>query len=328
MLLERIAPYRRDETEWVLSVQRTGGAEVRILFDNGKETRRWETAPNGAQMVERELSAGALGARRVYDASGRLLQEEQYTNGKLSGTTLYTWSGARLTRARTLDAAGAVLFSDDYVYASSGSLRAVRRTGQGAAQQSSVTSGAGGIFEERTGSADTLLLVRYDAKGRVASRESRSGGTTVSREDFTYKGDTTALASSAERRPGDGTVIERRYDDAGRLQAETTTTSSGAQTVDSWARDSAGHVTSRTRRSPAGLEGWTYHLRDDGSVAREEYSLRGSLQKVTIYGDGKTRTEELYRDGELFLRSFFDGDTRLKEEVWSNGTLLRTRSYS
>ena len=39
------------------------------------------------------------------------------------------------------------------------------------------------------------------------------------------------------------------------------------------------------------------------------------------------RTEELYRDGELFLKVFFDGDTRLREEVWFNGRMERERSY-
>ena len=42
--------------------------------------------------------------------------------------------------------------------------------------------------------------------------------------------------------------------------------------------------------------------------------------KVIIHGTGKQRTEELYKDGELFLKVFYDGDTRLREEVWSNGT--------
>jgi hypothetical protein len=49
--------------------------------------------------------------------------------------------------------------------------------------------------------------------------------------------------------------------------------------------------------------------------------------KVTVHGEGKLRTEELYRDGELFLKVFYDGDTRLREEVYSNGGLQRERSY-
>ena len=36
---------------------------------------------------------------------------------------------------------------------------------------------------------------------------------------------------------------------------------------------------------------------------------------------------ELFRDGEVFLKVFYDGDTRLREEVWSDGSMLRERSY-
>ncbi len=327
MRLEKIAPYRRDESPWVLGVLRSGSTEVRRLLDNGKEVRRWEISTDGGQTVERELAAGVLAARRVYGSTGSLLQEELYESGALKEKTLYSYVGGRLLRVRTLDPLGAALFSDEYVYASDGSLRAVRRTAPAGAQRSSVVAGVGGIFEERTDLGDTLLLARYDAKGRVTSRERRRGGVTVSREDFVFRAGSDALESSTERRPGDGTLIERRYDDAGRLIQETTTGPAGVPAVTSWVRDDKGRAVSKSSRSAAGLEAWRYTLRADGSVSREEYFRRGSLEKVTIYGDGRQRTEELYREGELFLRAFYDGEVRLKEEVWSDGTLVRTRTY-
>jgi hypothetical protein len=122
-------------------------------------------------------------------------------------------------------------------------------------------------------------------------------------------------------------VIERRYDSAGRLIQETTTPASGTATVETWVRDTDGYVVSRMRRGPDGLEAWKYALRADGSVSRVEYSRRGSLEKVTIYGDAGARTEELYTGGEMFLRVFYSGDQRVREEVWSGGSLVRTRTY-
>ena len=328
MLLERIAPYRRDESAWIMSVKRSGETEVRSLVDNGKEVRRWEASSSGGQTAERELDGGTLAARRVYDSSGALVQEEQYEAGSLKQKTLYTYAGTRLLRVRTLDRDAATLFTDEYVYATNGSLREVRRTGPaGSVGQSSVRAGGSGIFEERTVAGDTLLVARYDAQGRLTSRERRTGGVTVLREDLTFGRDKDLLVSSTEKRPAEGTTIDRVYDDAGRLARETTTGPSGGPTVDTWIRDGAGHVLSHVRRGPAGLEVWNDTLRADGSVSREEYTRRGSLEKVTIYGEGKLRTEELYREGALFLRAFFDGDTRLKEEVWSGGTLVRTRNY-
>ena len=62
--------------------------------------------------------------------------------------------------------------------------------------------------------------------------------------------------------------------------------------------------------APAGLETWKYHLHaDGGDVAPEELLPTGaSSEGVTIYGEGNLRTEELYKEGELFLKVFYDGD--------------------
>ena len=73
------------------------------------------------------------------------------------------------------------------------------------------------------------------------------------------------------------------------------------------------------------MELWKYSVDDKGKVSREEYFLLGSLQKVTLYGEGKLRTEEIYKDEDLYLKVYFDGDTRVKEEVYSGGKLLRER---
>jgi hypothetical protein len=327
MALERIPSYRRDESDWILSVERTGPSEVRILYDKGNESRRWVRITSSSQVEEKELAAGLLAARRVYDAGGSLLQEDLYAAGALATRTTCAYAGGRLVRTRTVDPSGKELFTDDYIYASNGSLRSVRRSSAGSVVQASVVSGAGGISEERTAAGDTTMVARYDAKGRVTSREKRTNGLTVSREDFVFRTDKDALASSTEKIPAQGRTIERVYDEEGRLSQETTTLSGGSNTVVTWTRDSAGRVAAKVSRGPAGLETWTYTLREDGSEAREEYARKGSLEKVTIFGEGAKRTEELYRDGELFLTAYYDGDKKLKEEVWSSGNLVRTRTY-
>jgi len=47
--------------------------------------------------VERELSAGELTARRVYDASGDMLQEERYAAGAVAQKSLFTYTGGHLS---------------------------------------------------------------------------------------------------------------------------------------------------------------------------------------------------------------------------------------
>ena len=72
---------------------------------------------------------------------------------------------------------------------------------------------------------------------------------------------------------------------------------------------------------------WKYTLDDDGKVTREAYFHLGGLVKVTVYGQGKQRSEEYYKDEELVLKvylrrrhapaggSLFRRDARPREEI-------------
>jgi YD repeat-containing protein len=330
MVLQPIEKFQRDESRWVMSIQKKGDGEVRRLYDKGKEARRWEDSrtENPRQKVERELAADTLVARRVWDAAGNLLQEEQYGAGKLTQKSVFAYAGSRLVRKRTFAEDGGVLYAEEYLYSSRGSLREVRRTGaEEKARKSDFVFGPSGVSEERDAAGDALFLTRYDAQGRVTNEESREGGKTVSRDDFIYRPDSTLLLSATEKLPAEGKLIRRSYDDEGRLFAETT--SAGAAVVEEirYVRDGAGNVSAKTRSSALGRETWKYSLDSAGKVVREEYFIRGSLQKVTIHGEGKLRTEELYKSGEMFLKVYYDGDTKLREEVYSGGALLRERKY-
>jgi hypothetical protein len=89
-----------------------------------------------------------------------------------------------------------------------------------------------------------------------------------------------------------------------------------------------GKLMEMIRKSGAGREQWSYRYDTlDGSKGREEYRVRGALEKVTVYTDARARVEELYQGGALFLKVFYIGDTRVKEQVYERGTLLRERSF-
>jgi antitoxin component YwqK of YwqJK toxin-antitoxin module len=330
MRLEAVAPFLRDSSRWILAVERIDQGEVRHLFDNGKEVRKWVTAwlGKGTRREEREYSAGAIAARRVFDESGNLLQEETYNAGTLSQKSLYTYTGNQLTRMRSLAPDGSLLTSERYVYAVGGALREVRRTAaDGEVRFSSYVAGRTGVSEERNSVGDVLSTQRYDTQGRLVSREQRRGDDVLVREDFLFRPDSAFLLSSREAAPAGKKVTDRRYDEAGRLISETTTEKGAVVEEIVTTRDEKGRVTVKTRRTPAGLETWKYVLDDAGKVARESYFRLGSLVKVSAYGPGKQRAEELYKDEEMVLKAWFDGDTRLREEVYSGGTLVRERKY-
>jgi len=67
MILERIAPSLRDENRWVLTVDTNPGGEVRRLWEDGRERKRWEVVADKSHRQETELSGGTVVARRTWD---------------------------------------------------------------------------------------------------------------------------------------------------------------------------------------------------------------------------------------------------------------------
>jgi len=329
MALALIPQALMGQSRWVVKVTRDGTDEDRRLYDNGKEVRRWQVSWNlsGTEKVERESADGKLAARRVFDAAGSLLREEEYQAGKLSRITRCFYEGGRLSRRQETDAYGKVVATETYLYSDNGRLREVRRrTPEGATDVSAWVAGRSGLSEQRSIMDGSVFVQRYDPDGRLVDREKLVNGTLASVEAFVYAS-SGKLQSSSEQRPAEAAVIQRDFDAEGRLAQETTRVQEVVRETSTWEYDAGGKVTARTRRGPDGLEVWKYSYADTGDLSREEYIQRGVLVKATIYGEGKHRTEELYRQGEVFLKVFFDGDTRLREEVYADGAVVRTRDY-
>ena len=181
MLLSRIPPFMERDSRWVVKVRRDGSDEDRRLFDDGKEVRRWQVTVEPRQDGEggERDRGGKIAARRVYDASGSLLQEEEYAGGVLSKKTVCTYTNGRLTRKRELGPDGKVLSTQVYLYAVTGGLREVRRTtAPDTAMATSVVSGPSGLSEDRSSMGGDLFVERYGLDGRVVNREHRVEGKT------------------------------------------------------------------------------------------------------------------------------------------------------
>ncbi|HEY9595223.1 MAG TPA: hypothetical protein VHE79_12135, partial [Spirochaetia bacterium] len=223
MRLERIAPYLRDRSQWVLTVETTPTTEVRRLWEDGKEKRRWEISTQGAERVEKELVGKSLVARRTRDDRGNLLEEEEYTDGALTRKTLFGYTGGRLRRARVLGADGTVLATVEYLYATNGALRQVTRTtGAGAAQVSAAVGGPSGVSEQRDTAGDDTRVVRYDAAGRVVNEVHRRGDAVLDDRELRYRPEAGTLESATETDDA-GTVIESAYDDGGYIMTRKVT---------------------------------------------------------------------------------------------------------
>jgi hypothetical protein len=328
VLLEPIPGWRRDEYDWVAIVRQEGPSLVRRLYERGKESRRWESSPveGGERREERDFLAEALVSRRVYAADGAMVSEESYRDGALIEKSVSSYAGSRLLRTRTVGPDGKELHSEEYLYTRSGRLREVRRVSvDGQAGDSRFFSGSSGLAQERNAVGSALFIARYDTRGHVVSRERREADELVSREDFIFRPDSDALLSSVERLPREGRTSRRQYDEKGRLLLENVSGPGNTSERIDYIWDENDRASAKKRHSAAGLEEWAYRYDAEGGLVREDYSRRGALEKVTLYSGKNSRVEELYADGEMFLRVSWEGERRVKEEVFEQGTLVRER---
>ena len=68
----------------------------------------------------------------------------------------------------------------------------------------------------------------------------------------------------------------------------------------------------------------------ENTLRREEYRIRGALERITTYstdGGESSRIEELYREGQVFMRIYFEAEEKVKEEFLRGGEVVRERQF-
>lgn len=315
----------KDEDSYVLELRREGAEEVRTLYRSEREVRRWETGSG----LERVFEEGRLSEERRFDAAGRLTTEKRYFNGELESRSEYHYGAAGLFYSETFDGQGNLQFRDSYSLSPRGELRRVRRDGPaGTVHGLALTEVKGLLYEERHFGAGRKLINRFDAYGRLVSQEVWQEQKLMERGELRYKGQELRAESAVRTDFGSGTRTGTLFDEQGRELKRVVTR--GGQTVEEWSFtwDEQGNKKLAVRRSEQGAEQWSYEFDGEGRLRREEHRLHGSLEKVTLYGEEDSRTEELYRENAPFLRIYFRSGTKLKEEFLVNGQVIRTREYA
>jgi hypothetical protein len=326
MALEQIGWYRREEFPYILMVETAGSRETRTLLHQGEELQRWEYEA-GEQRVYRNSQ---LEQRMRYDESERLVEEQIYSDGELSRRTVLHYNGDVLERSETFGADGGLLYRDIYRLSPNGELRRVIREESPADQRFALGEGTRGVTEERYGNSRERRINRYDPRGRLVEREYWHEGQLKERERIQYRGeDGLRLSSTLEELPLERVALSS-YDEQGRVvrierseKGETT-----ERTVHR--RDEEGRIVETTTRGSRGIENWRFEYGPEGRLAREEYRLRGSLEKVTLHsleGDEPIRVEELYREGRMFMRVYYRSEQKVREEFLEAGEVVRVREY-
>jgi YD repeat-containing protein len=320
------------EQPYLLLVQSRDGLEIRTLYHEGRELRRWELS--GGQ--ERVYAEGSLAEERTYDGAGRPLAEKLFAGGQLSESLQYRYGLSGLSSVETRGPDGALRSRERYELGPGGELRRVRRDpigGEGA-QELALVSGGGRLYEERLSGGERGLVSRYDPEGRVASQETWKERELQETLELAYQASApgSAPASSAGRQPLSseltvaGTRTVTLYDPSGREISRQV--SRGGKTVEAWSfrYDAAGNRAQVVRVDEHGTRQWSYEYDAAGNLQREEERARGQLEKIVKYvEDG--RVEELYRAGLPFLMVTYRGGLKVLEEFLEAGRVVRTRRF-
>lgn len=341
LALEPIPTLRADEFPWVLRVERAesggGWTETRRLLSAGEEQRRWTVVRSAdGRTEEREERGGVVVARRLSGTAGEPLQEESYESGRLTSRSVYEYAAGRLVRVRVFAADGSLASTVEYLTTPSGRLREVRwtaadggrRTESQAAGGTVAAAGGAAVSEERSRDGDGWRTTRYDEAGRVAVREQGGPAGLVSRERLAYAEGSATPKSSTVERPGERRVVERSFDALGGVIAETVTVADAVVERTSWSRDASGHELVMHRSGSGGTVEVRSTWSADGTLEREEHFSRGARVKTVIHTGPGERIEELYTDGELFLRVSYRGEARIREEVILDGEVVRERTFA
>ena len=327
LALEPLAGARRGEPQ-LLRVEWDGEMEIRTLYSEEKESRRWELSPG----MERVYADGVLAEERSYDGAGRLLAEKIFAAGVLSESRQYRYGLSGLSSVEIYGPDGALRARERYELGPGGELRRVRRESPGvpAAEELALVTAGGRLYEERLAGGGRGLVSRYDPEGRVASQETWQERELVESLDLAYPA--SAPGSAAGRLPLStertvaGTRTVTRYDAEGREASRLV--SRGGKRLEEWSfgYDAGGNRLLAVRVDEHGIEQWIYRYDAAGNLEREEYRARGQLEKIVRYLEGG-RVEELYRAGLPFLVVTYRGGVKVLEEFLERGQVVRRRQF-
>jgi len=324
MSLEEIGWYRREEAAFVLTVRAHEGGEVRTLLKEGREIKRWELSDG----EERTYEGGELVERVLLDAQGRRRELWEFQGGSQVRRTEFSYSRPGEISSRCYDGEGNLLYSDRSLLSRDKGLREVRRDSAGGERSRlALSMPADRLVEERTGGDGRSLIRRYDVRGRLISRERWAGDGLEEREILRYEGDGGTPVGSTLIDHVAGITTERSFDENGYLRLLEVRRDGEVVDQTRYERDPEGRTTLAARRGPGGIEQWRYEYDDQGELLREEYRVRGFLERVTVHESENRSIEELYRDGAPFMRVVFQDGEKVREEFLKNGAVVRTREF-
>jgi len=293
--------------KWYLSIETDGIVEIRILYRENVELKRWEIREepesDGISRQETYYYKGTLREFMEWDDADRLTAEILYdSKGIFLEQRLYLYSETgSLTGINVLDKEGNLLRNSDLRYREIGALREISGSDADGEFRGNVawrTSDYRNLFLEDLYIRDRNRTYRYGYKdGNVISRRTYQDDLETEKTVYTYHADgylEKEVTWDNER----NTMMLHYYDSAGNILVENfydngILSSSLTRTYEE------GRMIRQQERGAGIRVLWTYEYRDDEDEPWLSRSFRnGELIKEIIRDDSAVR-EILYRNGQV-----------------------------
>jgi len=297
---------------------------------DGTEFRRWEYTLNAEGRVSgiRFFEYGALKQVEAYRPDGRIEAFEEYGAAGLESRTEYSYKGTRLIQAKTLDSAGALLYTDGYKYALNGSLREVKRIfADGKSRSAGQDLSQGRIADTWYSLGATASVDRYSASGELTDTEKWESATMLRSDSISLKDNgkdkSRQVLSDSER----GIEIERLFDEKGRISAEITRKDGKLQSRTDYVYGDSGKLAEKRFSGQGKTDILRYSYNPDGSKAGEEETENGEIVRRVIYDKDGSYWEEILHDGQVGVRVRWSNGWKREEEILRDGQVIRRRDF-
>jgi hypothetical protein len=267
-------------------------------------------SPGAAASLEyalERLQEGALWVERLY-GRGVLLEERR--------------RGAGVDELRVYLPDGSLEYTERLLRYSDGSPREVRRQTGDQERTYRYRKTTGLPFEEWFQHGDERRVWRFGSEGRLAERVAWDGETMVIRERFSYS-EAGVLVEARREDLQAGEERLRSYD-GGLLLREELRRDARLVATTRYTYGEQDRLIREERETPDGSLLLDYEYDEEGALSTVRHLRNGEITLV-IRHTGEGRIEDRYRSGSLVLRSYFEGDTKIREELYRGGRLIDVR---
>ncbi len=315
ILIEPISARETGAHEYVAYVRDVAGEYLFRLEKNGTEIERRERTDNGdGSRTGRRYRDGELVSSSIFE-NGVIVEERSFRNGSLVERIAYEYTDGELDRVEIYNGEGKLESFVQYERGPDGRVYAVKGMRNEETIRGIFRFSEGRVYQEWYGTDDAGTLLRYDRTGELIDKERWREGDLVRMEHVDQE------ETGRVRRIDEGELeIREYYDPAGRM-VRRTVDREGERVETVINRHENGLLVENRTITPGKSTRLVYEYDANGDRAKLSEYENTRLVKVTEWtgetpSGEETRFEEIYRDGVAALRVYFEGDRKVREEVF------------